>query len=68
MKLLRNFAPVLAVLGSTLPMVSNAAAVDVTAVTTDIAAQAAPVAAIGAAILLIFVGIKAFKWVRRAMS
>lgn len=47
---------------------AHAAAIDVTAVTTDIAAQAAPVAAIGAAVLLLFVGIKAFKWVRRAMS
>lgn len=46
----------------------NAAAIDVTSVTTDIAAQAAPVAAIGAAVLLLFVGIKAFKWVRKAMS
>lgn len=50
------------------PMAAHAAAIDVTAVTTDIAAQAAPVAAIGAAVLLLFVGIKAFKWVRRAMS
>lgn len=47
---------------------SHAAAVDVTAVVTDIGAQAAPVASIGAAVLLLFVGIKAFKWVRRAMS
>jgi hypothetical protein len=39
----------------------------VTAITADIAAQAAPVAAIGAAVLLLLVGIKAFKWVRRAM-
>ena len=46
---------------------ANAAAVDVTAVVTDIAAQAAPIAAIGAAVLLIYVGIKAFKWVRRAL-
>lgn len=46
---------------------SHAAAVDVSAVTTDIAAQAAPVAAIGAAVLILMVGIKAFKWVRRAM-
>lgn len=44
-----------------------AAAVDVTTVTADIAAQSAPVAAIGAAVLLLIVGIKAFKWVRRAM-
>ena len=54
---------VLAVVGS-----ANAAAVDVTAVTGDIALQAAPIAAIGAAVLLIFVGVKAFQWVRKALS
>lgn len=47
---------------------ASAAAIDVTTVTADIAAQAAPVAAIGAAVLLLFVGIKAFKWVRKALS
>jgi len=47
---------------------AHAAAIDVAAVTTDIAAQAAPVAAIGAAVLLLYVGIKAFKWVRKALS
>ncbi len=47
---------------------ANAAAVDVTAVTTDIAAQAAPIAAIGGAVLLIYIGVKAFQWVRRALS
>lgn len=46
---------------------AQAAAVVVTAITADIAAQAASVAAIGAAVLLLLVGIKAFKWVRRAM-
>ncbi|MGN8002357.1 major capsid protein [Acidovorax sp. 22279] len=56
-------AGVLTVVGS-----ANAAAIDVAAVTTDIAAQAAPVAAIGAAVLLLYVGIKAFKWVRKALS
>ncbi len=45
-----------------------AAAVDVTATVTDIAAQAAPIGLIGAAVLLIFVGLKGFKWVRRALS
>lgn len=54
--------------GTTLAGAANAAAIDVTAITTDIAAQAAPVAAIGAAVLLLFVGIKAFKWVRKALS
>jgi len=47
---------------------SHAAAVDVAAVVTDIGAQAAPIGLIGAAVLLIFVGLKAFKWVRRALS
>ena len=46
---------------------ANAAAVDVTAVVSDIAAQAAPIAAIGSAVLLLHVGIKTFKWVRRAL-
>lgn len=45
---------------------ANAAAIDVAAVVTDIAAQAVPIGLIGAAVLLIFVAIKGFKWVRRA--
>lgn len=51
----------------TTPLLANAAAVDVAAVVTDIGAQAASVVAIGGAVLLLIVGIKAFKWVRRAM-
>lgn len=47
---------------------SQAAAIDVSAVVTDIGAQAAPIASIGAAVLLLVVGIKAFQWVRRALS
>lgn len=47
---------------------AQAAAVDVAAVVTDIGAQAAPIALIGSAVLMIFVGLKAFKWVRRALS
>lgn len=47
---------------------ANAAAIDVAGVTTEIAAQSAPVASIGAAVLLLYVGIKAFKWVRKALS
>ena len=43
------------------------AATDVTAVTTEIAGAATPIAAIGAAVLLVLVGIKVYKWVRRAM-
>jgi len=50
-----------------LPVLSQAAAVDVADVVTDIGAQVAPVTAIGGAVLLLLVAIKAFKWVRRAM-
>lgn len=49
------------------PVLSFAAAPDVTPVVTEIGGAAAPIAAIGAAVLLILVGIKVFKWVRRAM-
>ena len=47
---------------------AQAAAIDVSDVVTDIGAQAAPIALIGGAVLVLLVGIKAFKWVRRAMS
>ena len=47
---------------------ASAAGVDVGAVVSDIAAQAGPIGLIGAAVLLIFVGVKAFKWVRGALS
>lgn len=44
-----------------------AQAVDVSGVTAAIDGAAAPIAAIGGAVLLILVGIKVYKWVRRAM-
>lgn len=47
---------------------ANAAAVDVTDVTADIALQAAPIAAVGVAVLIIHGAVKAFKWVRSALS
>lgn len=47
---------------------ANAAAVDVTTVVTDIAAQAGPVGLVGAAVLILIVGVKAFKWIRSALS
>ena len=46
---------------------ANAAAVDVSGIVSDIGAQAVPIAAIGGAVLLVYVGIKAFKWVRQAL-
>lgn len=47
---------------------AQAAAVDVAAVVTDIGAQAVPVGLIGSAVLLIFLAVKAFHWVRKALS
>ena len=47
---------------------ANAAAIDVGDIVTDIAAQATPIGLIDAAVLLLVVGIKAFKWVRSALS
>lgn len=44
-----------------------AAAPEVDAVVTEINGAAVPIAAIGSAVLLVMVGIKVFKWVRRAM-
>lgn len=41
--------------------------VDVSGVVSAIGAAAAPIALIGGAVLLILVGIKVYKWVRRAM-
>lgn len=45
-----------------------AAAVDVADVVTDIKAQIASVVAIGGAVLLVYVSVKAFKYVRSALS
>ena len=56
-------AGVLAVVGS-----ANAAAVDVTALVADIGLQIAPITAVGSAVLLVYVAVKAFKWVRSALS
>jgi hypothetical protein len=41
--------------------------VDVGTVVSAIEATAGPIASIGAAVLLVHVGIKVYKWVRRAM-
>lgn len=43
------------------------AAVDVTAVVTEVGGSLAPIGLIGSAVLLVFVGIKTYKWIRRAM-
>lgn len=41
--------------------------IDVSAVVSAIEGAAAPIASIGAAVLIVLVGIKVYKWVRRAM-
>ena len=43
------------------------AAIDVSAVVTEISGTLAPIGLIGAGVLLVYVAIKAFKWVARAM-
>lgn len=61
---LRNGAALVGVGGASSAF---AAAPDVADVVTEISGAGAPIAAIGSAVLLIMVGIKVFKWVRRAM-
>lgn len=46
---------------------ASAAAPDVAAVVTEISGAAAPIASIGGAVLIVLVGVKVYKWVRRAM-
>jgi Bacteriophage coat protein B. len=46
---------------------SGGGGVDVSGVVSAIEGAAAPIAAIGSAVLLVLVGIKVYKWVRRAM-
>lgn len=50
-----------------LPASAQSAAPDVSGVVTAIEGAAAPIAAIGGAVLVVMVGIKVYKWVRRAM-
>jgi uncharacterized membrane protein len=47
---------------------SYAAAIDVGPVVTDIGLQLVPIGLIGGAVLLVYLAVKAFKWVRAAMS
>lgn len=65
----KTFSRVLVGAGSLAGTVAaNAAAIDVTAVVTDISAQLVPVGLIGLAVLGIVVAIKGYKWVTRAVS
>ena len=53
---------------SALTLPAQAAAIDVGDLVTDIGAQAVPVGLVGVAVLMIYGAVKAFKWVRAAMS
>lgn len=55
-------------LASSFGAAAQAAAVDVTALVTDVGAQIVSIASVGAAVLLVYIAVKAFKWVRRALS
>ncbi len=44
------------------------AAIDVDAVVTEVVSQVVPVTLIGGAVLLLWVAIKAFKWIRYTLS
>ena len=65
---MKNFRQIALVAGSLFATAAFAAPVDVTATVTDIGAQIAPITAIGGAVLLLMVAMKAFKWVRAALS
>jgi len=69
MKNTSRFALVALVAG-VLANTANAAvgAIDVSGTVTDIGAQLVPIGLIGAAIMGVFLAIKAYHWVRRAMS
>lgn len=64
---LKNFSPRrLAAALAPFATVPAFAAVDVSAITADIAAAETAVLGIGAAVVLIFLGIALYKWIRRA--
>lgn len=69
---LRNKLPavagVVAAAGATVGAASaQSTGVDVGEVVTAIQGASGPIASIGAAVLIVMVGIKVYKWVRRAM-
>lgn len=68
MKIFNRVLATAVVLAAAAALPVQAAAIDVTSVVTDIGAQAVPIGLIGGAVLVIFVAVKAFKWVRAALS
>lgn len=63
----RVLAPGAVAVGSAVLPAAHAAAVDVADVVTDIGAQVGPIGLIGGAVLLVYVAVAAFKWVRSAL-
>lgn len=47
---------------------SQAAAVDVTAIVTDITAQLVPIGLVAASVLGLHVAVKTYQWIRRALA
>lgn len=64
---LRNKLAVATGLMLTAPFAFAGGGIDVTAVTTAIDAAKTPIATIGAAVLVVLVGVKVYKWIRRAL-
>ena len=64
---MKSFSKFAAVPALALASTPALAAVDVTSVVSEIQGAAAPIAAIGGAVLIVLVGIKVYKWVRRAL-
>ena len=62
-----RFLPVALGAGALIVASASNAAIDTAPIVSEISGLAAPIAAIGAAILLILVGIKGWKLIRRAM-
>lgn len=62
-----RFIPAVVAAGTLIAASASNAAIDTTAITTEISSLGTAVAAIGGAILLILVAIKGWKLIRRAM-
>lgn len=54
-------------MGGLMAASASQAAVSVTDIVTEIEGAAAPIASIGLAVLVILVGLKVYKWIRRAL-
>jgi hypothetical protein len=62
-----RFVPLAVGAGALIAASASNAAIDASEIVSEISGLATPIAAIGAAILLILVGIKGWKLIRRAM-